>query len=115
MIVKQGELDVKPKEKTAAGGAASREIGSTGELIVAHDKAVADTRLAVSETTDEHLNTPWKLLEGGNVVDEGPRYRFIVDNFTHLAHHRGQLTVYLRLLGAQVPAIYGPSADDHRF
>ena len=33
--------------------------------------------------------------------------------FTHLAHHRGQLTVYLRLNGAKVPAIYGPSADEH--
>jgi uncharacterized damage-inducible protein DinB len=39
----------------------------------------------------------------------------ISDTFTHLAHHRGQLTVYLRLNGAPVPSIYGPSADDGRF
>jgi len=37
------------------------------------------------------------------------------DTFMHLSHHRGQLTVYLRLSGAQVPSIYGPTADDHRF
>ena len=55
------------------------------------------------------------LLEGGNVVKEGPRYEFIMDNFKRLAHHRSQLTVYLRMNDATVPSIYGPSADDHRF
>ena len=79
------------------------------------DKAVADAKQAVSQTTDAQLQTPWKLLEGGKVAMENPRYRFIMDNFNHLAHHRGQLTVYLRMNDAQVPAIYGPSADDHRF
>jgi len=59
--------------------------------------------------------TPWKLLARGQVVSEAPRYEMIRDAFTHLAHHRGQLTVYLRLLGATVPALYGPSADDKRF
>ena len=46
---------------------------------------------------------------------EHPRYAFIMENFKHLAHHRGQLTVYLRMNDAPVPSIYGPSADDHRF
>jgi len=50
------------------------------------------------------------------VVSEEPRYVILRDAvFNHLAHHRGQMTVYLRLLGAQVPAIYGPSADEKRF
>ena len=53
--------------------------------------------------------------KGGKVVMEKPRYEVIADTFTHLAHHRGQLTVYLRLNGETVPAIYGPSADDARF
>jgi uncharacterized damage-inducible protein DinB len=48
-------------------------------------------------------------------VLENPRHVVVEDTFTHLAHHRGQLTVYLRLNGAPVPAIYGPSADDGRF
>jgi len=55
------------------------------------------------------------LLVAGQVVMENPRQVVIADTFTHLAHHRGQLTVYLRLLGVPVPAIYGPSADDARF
>ena len=46
---------------------------------------------------------------------EDPRRVVIADNFTHLAHHRGQLTVYLRLNNVPVPSIYGPSADDRPF
>jgi uncharacterized damage-inducible protein DinB len=83
--------------------------------VKALDKAVTDARDAVSTTTDSDLQAPWRLLEGGNVAMENPRYSFIMDNFNHLAHHRGQLTVYLRMNDAKVPAIYGPSADDHRF
>ena len=49
---------------------------------------------------------------GGHVVDEKPRHQMIADTFTHLAHHRGQLTVYLRLNDVPVPAIYGPTADE---
>ena len=51
----------------------------------------------------------------GNVVQEGPRYAMIQDTINHWAHHRGQMTVYLRLMGAKVPAIYGPSADEGGF
>ena len=58
---------------------------------------------------------PWRLLVGGNVVSETPRHEMLRDTINHLAHHRGQMTVYLRLLGAKVPAIYGPSADDRSF
>jgi uncharacterized damage-inducible protein DinB len=49
------------------------------------------------------------------VVLEATRLVNVADTFTHLAHHRGQLTVYLRLNDALVPAIYGPSADDRTF
>ena len=52
---------------------------------------------------------------GRNVVQEQPRYEMIQDTINHWAHHRGQMTVYLRLMGAKVPALYGPSADDKRF
>ncbi len=113
MIVKQDELDIKPQ----AGGhdAASRNLDSAEALVQTHDKAVTEAKEAVSSTTDKKLQTPWKLLEGGKVMSTDSRLAFIMDNFKHLAHHRGQLTVYLRMNDAQVPAIYGPSADDHRF
>jgi uncharacterized damage-inducible protein DinB len=113
MIIKQEELDIKPKIGT--GNGASRNLDSPEALVKALDKAVTDARDAVSATTDSDLQTTWRLLEGGKVAMENPRYLFIMDNFNHLAHHRGQLTVYLRMNDAQVPAIYGPSADDHRF
>ena len=113
MIVKQDEIDITPKE--GAGKGSSRNFESTEALVKALDKAVADARAAVSGTTDSDLQTPWRLLDGGKVAVENPRYSFIMENFNHLAHHRGQLTVYLRMNDAQVPAIYGPSADDHRF
>ena len=55
------------------------------------------------------------MKAAGKVVLEAPRFQVILDTLTHWAHHRGQMTVYLRLMGAKVPAIYGPSADDKTF
>ncbi len=113
MMVKQDEVDIKPTG--GAGNGAARSLDSSEALVKALDNAVEDARKAVSKTTDKELQTQWKMLEAGEVKMENPRYAFIMDNFNHLAHHRGQLTVYLRMNDAQVPAIYGPSADDHRF
>jgi len=65
-------------------------------------------------TTDEHLAKAWAFKMGGNPISQNPRGIMIADAvFSHLAHHRGQLTVYLRLLEAKVPALFGPSADEH--
>jgi uncharacterized damage-inducible protein DinB len=81
--------------------------------VEAFDKGVAGAREALRQTTDEHLMTPWRLLVGGKVVLEQPRYVVIRDSaLNHLAHHRGQLTVYLRLNDVAVPSIYGPTADE---
>ena len=88
---------------------------TSAALIQALDKSAADARAALEKTTDEHLNTNWQLKARGNVVQEGPRYAMIQDTLNHWAHHRGQMTVYLRLMGAKVPALYGPSADDKNF
>ena len=67
------------------------------ELVASHDAAVAAARQALMTVADEHLAKTWKLLAGGKVVNETPRGIVIRDTFMHLAHHRGQLTVYLRL------------------
>ena len=112
MEIKQDELDVVP----AAGAGTKRAPKKTSEdLLKALDEAAAAARTALDETTDEHLNTSWRLLARGNVVAEASRQEFIQDTINHWAHHRGQMTVYLRLMGAKVPAIYGPSADDNSF
>jgi uncharacterized damage-inducible protein DinB len=112
MAVLQDELDLKPK---AGGGYAPPDTGTTAKLLAAHDDSVTRGLAALRGTSDAHLATPWKLLVSGQVVLDQPRHVVIADTFTHLAHHRGQLTVYLRLNGAAVPSIYGPSADDARF
>ena len=77
---------------------------------------LAKGRAALTAATEEHLMTPWRFMVAGKVASENPRYIMLSDAvFHHWAHHRGQMTVYLRLMGAQVPALYGPSADDKRF
>jgi uncharacterized damage-inducible protein DinB len=113
MQINQDELDVAP-----APGESKMEqkrMDTSAELIAALDKSAAGARSALEKTTDDHLMTNWRLLARGNVVMEVPRYEMIQDTINHWAHHRGQMTVYLRLLGAKVPAIYGPSADDNQF
>lgn len=85
-------------------------------LVAVFDKAVQDGRAALAGTTDDFLlTTRWKLLVKGGVVLDQFRHVVLADTFNHLAHHRGQLTVYLRLNDQPVPSIYGPSADDQRF
>ncbi|MHB1674405.1 MAG: DinB family protein [Acidobacteriaceae bacterium] len=77
------------------------------------EEGVAKARTALEKTTDAHLMKPWKFMMGGRVVNQEPRYVMVLNSvFSHLAHHRGQLTVYLRLNDAKVPAIFGPSADE---
>jgi len=112
MIIKQDELDIAPK-----GGPTQKPVAknTSAEYLQALDKAAADAATALSETTDQHLMTPWRLLAGGQLAMELPRHQMLRDTINHWAHHRGQMTVYLRLMGARVPALYGPSADDKSF
>ena len=112
MTVRQDELDLKPP---SGPGYKPPATDTRAALLAAHDESVAKGLEALRQTTDQHLATPWKLLVGGRVALEQPRYEVIADTFTHLAHHGGQLTVYLRLNGASVPPIYGPSADEGKF
>jgi uncharacterized damage-inducible protein DinB len=111
MEVKENELDVAPAQPRMK----PTPKETSAALVEALDKTAADARAALVGTTDEHLKTPWRLLARGQVVQQAPRYEMIRDTINHWAHHRGQMTVYLRLMGAKVPAIYGPSADDKEF
>jgi uncharacterized damage-inducible protein DinB len=113
MIIQQQEFDLKPPPGTTSQF--QRELKTRKELVQAMEEGIAAARKALQETTDEHLMGPWRLKVAGNVVLEGPRHVMLRDSINHLAHHRGQLTVYLRLNDVPVPAIYGPSADDQRF
>jgi uncharacterized damage-inducible protein DinB len=113
MEINQNELDVAPADGGTRANQARKDTSAA--LLTALDKAAADARAALKATTDAHLMTSWRLLARGQVVLEQPRHVMIRDTINHWAHHRGQMTVYLRLMGAKVPALYGPSADDNRF
>ena len=90
-----------------------KPLATREELLQSFDESIAAARKALKSTNDEHLLKPWRFIAGEHVASEDPRYVVLTDTvFGHLAHHRGQLTVYLRLNQAQVPAIYGPSADE---
>ena len=112
MEINLDELDVAPPkgQETRPAPKETKEA-----LLKGLDETAAGARAALEQTTDEHLLTKWKLLAQGNVVWEGTREEVIQDTISHWSHHRGQMTVYLRLMGAKVPAIFGPSADDQSF
>lgn len=91
----------------------TKVVANRAELLAKLDSSVTAARAALEKTTEEHLHGHWGFAMGGKILSGGPRYAMISNAlFSHLAHHRGQLTVYLRLLDAKVPALYGPSADE---
>lgn len=86
---------------------------SVDQILSTHDESVAKAGGILAGMNDEALKAPWSLLNGGREIMTIPRsalVRTIMLNHTY--HHRGQLTVYLRQVGALVPAIYGSSADE---
>lgn len=111
LIIDQDELDLTPPP-----GAGQNRQPAVEQLASTHDGLVSKARASLESTTDEYLlTTNWRLKAGGQVVMNEARHIVLRDTINHWAHHRGQLTVYLRLLGAVVPSVYGPSADDQRF
>jgi uncharacterized damage-inducible protein DinB len=110
LIIKQDELNL------GGSNVDQRPLRTSAELVQAHDQAVADGQRALEATTDESLTTTrWRLVAGGHAVMNELRYIVLRDTMMHWSHHRGQLTVYLRLNNRIVPSVYGPSADDQRF
>ena len=111
MVVNMDELDINPP-----GGPKFRpqEWKTQSELLEQFENSLKKGREVLQKTTDDRLlNTTWRMLVAGKLVSEQPRYVAIRDGvLNHMAHHRGQLTVYLRLNQAKVPAIYGLSADE---
>ncbi len=89
---------------------------SMGEIFAAHDESVRGAEDCLKTLTQEKANATWRLKMGTKEVLTIPRaglLRAIMLN--HWYHHRGQLSVYLRLLDVPLPSIYGPSADENPF
>lgn len=86
---------------------------NVSEILSAHDQSIQVVRQELPKFDEGRLQQTWSAVANGKVVLSMPRYhflRFILMN--HWIQHRGQLGVYLRLLGAKVPASYGPSGDE---
>jgi uncharacterized damage-inducible protein DinB len=103
-VATQSELDL------ARGAGYSLE--STESLLARFDKLVAEARTALANLKDADVAAPWSLKHGDRVLMTTPRGVTIRSTINHLVHHRGQLTVYLRLIDVPVPSIYGPTADE---
>jgi uncharacterized damage-inducible protein DinB len=85
---------------------------TTEALVAEFDRCVTEAREVLAKAKDEDFSEPWSLTMGGRVLMTLPRLVVMRQNINHLAHHRGQLTVYLRLLDVPLPSIYGPTADE---
>ena len=86
---------------------------STEELLKTFDDNVAKGKEALAAATEESLAQPWSLKVKGRALFDKPRADVFRDfTLSHVIHHRGQFSVYLRLLDIAVPGSYGPSADD---
>lgn len=86
------------------------------QMLAALDASVAEAKRLLRGMSDAQLTETWRVLANGRELMAMPRVAFLRAVFlNHWYHHRGQLTIYLRLLGEPIPAIYGPSADENPF
>jgi uncharacterized damage-inducible protein DinB len=109
VTLKQPELDTATMDPIPP-------VTNRAELLSMFDRNAATTRAALASTSDAELMAPWALKRGSQTIFSMPKaavWRSFV--MSHLIHHRGQLSVYLRLDDALVPSIYGPSADEATF
>jgi uncharacterized damage-inducible protein DinB len=94
-------------------GGARTNVDQPADLLKVFEQVGNDARAAISKVTDDQMKENWSVTWKGKKIIEMPRYSAIRGMcFNHIIHHRGQLTTYLRALGAPVPGLYGPSADE---
>lgn len=109
-IAKQPSFDV------SQGSFVPPQPASLEEILAAYEQSCRDAESYLQELTDQQANESWRLLRNGAEVFTKPRISVIrTIMLNHWYHHRGQLSVYLRLLNVPVPIIYGRSADESPF
>jgi uncharacterized damage-inducible protein DinB len=94
------------------GAAPKYSHEKTEALLAGFDQNVKEARAALAAARDEEYLVPWSLTAGDRVLFTLPRVAVVRQTINHLIHHRGQLTVYLRLVDVPLPSIYGPTADE---
>lgn len=109
-ILNQASLDLAPP---GGPGYQPKTLASKQEILEQFESSVQATHAALEGAEDPELMEPWSLLMGGQVIFTQPRLGVLRSMlFNHVIHHRGQLSVYLRLNDLPVPSIYGPTADE---
>jgi len=104
------------QDETVFTGENTPPPSSTAEILAAHDAGVKTVKETLGKIGDEGLKKMWKATAGGKTMMTMPKASLVrVVVLNHWYHHRGQLSVYLRLLDVPVPSIYGPSADENPF
>jgi uncharacterized damage-inducible protein DinB len=112
-MVVWGTVSITQNSLDLAGGHQPFSAASRAELLAAFDKNVAECRKAIEGASDEALMQSWSLMNGETAIMTLPKIT-VIRSFVlnHIIHHRGQMSVYLRLTDTAVPSIYGPSADE---
>lgn len=88
-------------------------VASTQDLLDIHEKGVEKAVAAIQTMSEEDIMKPWTLRNGEHIIFQLPKIAVLRGMcFNHIYHHRGQLSVFLRLLDVKVPGMYGPSADE---
>lgn len=110
------ELVASPSPARAPQFTSDPSPASAADLIPLLDASIAKAKKVLGSMDSEALMATWRLMQGNREVLAVPRIVFLRSvMLNHWYHHRGQLTVYLRELGAPIPSIYGPSADENPF
>ncbi len=92
------------------------EANSVPEILATFDESIARAVELLKTQTDEQMSAKWRLTNGDAVFFELPRWAVIRSMvINHIIHHRGQLSVYLRLRNVSLPPVYGPTADESPF
>ena len=111
-----GSITINEPELDLASSQQLPPVTNHAALLELFDGHVAGTRAALVGKSDAELMAPWTLKMGGKTMFSMPKaavWRSFV--MSHLIHHRGQLSVYLRMQDVKLPSMYGPSADENPF
>ena len=113
MTLSTEELDINPVGEQPFP---PLNCATKAELLGAYDKMMSESRAAIAAASNEQFMAPWTLKSNGQVLMTMPKVA-VIRSFVmnHIVHHRGQLSVYLRMLDVPVPSIYGPSGDEKVF
>lgn len=98
--------------KLDLSGAPGYSLEKTETLLQLFDTNVSQSRAALTAASDADFQVPWSLVAGERVFLSMPRAAVVRQTINHLIHHRGQLSVYLRMVDVPLPSIYGPTADE---